>query len=87
MPANFNPNFYTTPKNIRPLTESEMTVYNLCELLGRCEPEMYLVHVAVIKNIKDDLAAVNAYCCRELELIDARSQRQDERDLQNAGCN
>ncbi len=87
MPANFNPNFYTTPKNIRPLTECEQALFNSGELYARCDADMLLVHHHTLMNLVDDLPAFNAYCCRELELIDARSDSQDERDLQNSGCN
>ncbi len=71
----------TAAANLRPVTEYEHTRTMIAELFQRCEPGELLIHMAMIRKLRDDNSAVLTYCYQELTAIDERGQRQDEREL------
>jgi hypothetical protein len=82
----FNPLAYEEIPHIRPATEAEVMIVNMTDLLTRCGNEMYFVHLHTIRQIRDDVAAVNDYCTRELTLIDDADTKREQAYLSGAVC-
>ena len=81
----FNVGFATEPANIRPMTDIEHT----CELMGEFSARMtvakytdwLIASAGMFSNLRDDLPALNVWLMNELEALDARDERQAEREM------
>lgn len=79
----------TTPiytlKDIRPQTDIERT----CELIGEINrrlgalrfAEWGVAHMMTVRNLRDDLSALNAFLMDELTAMDDAEVQQEQREL------